>query len=736
LTSARINKIKERLNIIFHIDEGLEAETKIFKDIDQKEIVESLKWWINKTDKIFGEINENFEMHSLNEEGIDFLMQFDKNIKIGFQIKPFSDFDKSIKGKKDDESFSGLVHKQKSMADKHGLLKYYLVFATDVTIVKHRSRMNYVISEISQEKRDYVSIITPQKVVKIYNAYISNTHPIKLIHIDNQSITEILLGLRESMLNNNTEDVKISIKKDYKKPNIDISKYPYTININTKTTDPKKIHWVDETETIHLHQESVHIGPEYEPEIITTNKITGETIRELVSDVYYIPTQSPDGNQSVAIISRLKKINKISLPPLNVYLQFKVLNLINDLFLFFKNKKYKDCIKLCDIILDYNPLNIVARMIKGMSYGYMGFYKLSDYEFSSCISINPQIPEFWYNRAITLLLQNQKKNALQSLDKACKLDKKNKAYIILYCFVKATLLENQKIFGAAKVQYEKVLNLDPKFILAKEGIARCLIAIGFKGEGILTIYNSSNNDISEYNKKINEMKDNPEPYYNKGVYLAYNGKIQESIVEFDNALNIDPKYINAKINKAESLRQLEDLESARKLIEEVLNDDNENINAIIILGLIQYSQKEFHNAEKNFNKALKINSKNVFILKLLIDLLMKNSTRYDEMINLCDQGLAILNDDKDFIIMKSYAYLKKEQFDQSLVICNYFESKINDDNNDINYIKACCKSMLSEYNEALDILEKIYDKIDKKLLDREEYFENLKSNPRFQKLLA
>jgi hypothetical protein len=40
--------------------------------------------------------------------------------------------------------------------------------------------------------------------------------------------------------------------------------------------------------------------------------------------------------------------------------------------------------------------------------------------------------------------------------------------------------------------------------------------------------------------------------------LAHKGKIKESIIEFEKALSKDPKYINAKINKAESLRQLDD----------------------------------------------------------------------------------------------------------------------------------------------------------------------------------
>ena len=43
--------------------------------------------------------------------------------------------------------------------------------------------------------------------------------------------------------------------------------------------------------------------------------------------------------------------------------------------------------------------------------------------------------------------------------------------------------------------------------------------------------------------------------------------------------------------------------------------------------------------------------------------------------------------------------------------------------------------MLGEYEEAINILEKIHDKIDKKIVDTEKYFENLKCNPRFKKLL-
>jgi hypothetical protein len=72
----RKQEIIKKLDDIFNIKSSISEETKSLVETKQDEIVESLIYWLKNCRLLFEEINEEFSIHGLKEEGIDILLKF------------------------------------------------------------------------------------------------------------------------------------------------------------------------------------------------------------------------------------------------------------------------------------------------------------------------------------------------------------------------------------------------------------------------------------------------------------------------------------------------------------------------------------------------------------------------------------------------------------------------------------------------------------------------------------
>lgn len=110
-------------------------------------------------------------------------------------------------------------------------------------------------------------------------------------------------------------------------------------------------------------------------------------------------------------------------------------------------------------------------------------------------------------------------------------------------------------------------------------------------------------------REVNQMD-----YREKGINLMQNGKYEEALVEFQNALNlslgeIGDEEVDICFYKAEAQYYLGDLEGAMKTYSSII-DFNENAKAYFLRGNLYYSLGQEENALNDYALAIKNDKKN------------------------------------------------------------------------------------------------------------------------------
>lgn len=129
-------------------------------------------------------------------------------------------------------------------------------------------------------------------------------------------------------------------------------------------------------------------------------------------------------------------------------------------------------------------------------------------------------------------------------------------------------------------------------------------------------------------------------WLNKGYSLCTFGKLQEAIAFFDEALQIDPKYVLAWINKGFSLNNLGKHQEAIACYDKALQIDPKDVSAWFNKGFSFCKLGKLQAAIDSYNKALQINpeDRGVWINK---GNSLGNFGRHQEAINCYDKALQI-----------------------------------------------------------------------------------------------
>ena len=96
--------------------------------------------------------------------------------------------------------------------------------------------------------------------------------------------------------------------------------------------------------------------------------------------------------------------------------------------------------------------------------------------------------------------------------------------------------------------------------------------------------------------------------YNERIDLINKGKLQQAIISFKRAVEIEPRFIDAHYNLAVTYYALSRNEEARREYEIVLGFRPNDVDALNNLGVILYLKGEHGQAKQLFDKALAIDS--------------------------------------------------------------------------------------------------------------------------------
>lgn len=105
--------------------------------------------------------------------------------------------------------------------------------------------------------------------------------------------------------------------------------------------------------------------------------------------------------------------------------------------------------------------------------------------------------------------------------------------------------------------------------------------------------------------KAKELDDKDPAVYNALALLALSqGKAQEAFVRFDYATNLDPKYLDARFNKATVLLDAGDYSRAKEELENVIGQAPDDLAAQVALGVAYRGLKDYKGAEKAWQRVI------------------------------------------------------------------------------------------------------------------------------------
>ena len=194
--------------------------------------------------------------------------------------------------------------------------------------------------------------------------------------------------------------------------------------------------------------------------------------------------------------------------------------------------------------------------------------------------------------SISFFRQNKNLDALEFLNKAISLDKKNYTFLL----TKGSILRQLSKFNDAIIIYNKLIEMKPD-----------LWKVYFNRANLLSEMRRYKESIEDYNKVLQIDFNNYEAYFNKANNLVYLRKYNDALTNYDECLNISENYIPAMLEKTKVLLKLGNFEKAIEISNKIDLIDKNNLINIILKGEIFLMLHKLNDAEACFNQALKLN---------------------------------------------------------------------------------------------------------------------------------
>lgn len=283
-----------------------------------------------------------------------------------------------------------------------------------------------------------------------------------------------------------------------------------------------------------------------------------------------------------------------------------------------------------------------------------------------------------------------------------KVKEKEPASIEITYFLAETFYLREEL-EKAKVKY-RALTSDTKFkFLGYYGIGNCLYKVQRYDEA-----------LSFYSKALanNPLVHSIDVLNKKGLCFMALEQLQEAKECFYDSLNISPDNNTVQMNLALVLSKLGHYSDASKLYKTVLQKSPHNLMAINNLALCMASLKEYDEALMYCTKGLEMDPLNADLL-INKGYCLYKINEHKKALSCLKEAEKIVKDDPILLNNKALCLIALEEFDEALKIFNeLLEKSVSDD---ILMNKAYCLINQNMYEDALDCLEKIKSKDEKRM---------------------
>jgi Tfp pilus assembly protein PilF len=223
------------------------------------------------------------------------------------------------------------------------------------------------------------------------------------------------------------------------------------------------------------------------------------------------------------------------------------------------------------------------------------FTKWKNYEqahdfLSKALKLDPYDKNIYNELGMLAYFKNEKFTALEYFSKFIQAESGNYIGFLNRGLVYERIAEAEKeekkknyYFEMAMTDYQKARELAPENNSIQQNIADL-------GQKFLPLKNVSDDFL-------NKIKQNPQDaplIYQFGVYLAKQGLMDQAIIRFNQALDIDPDYIPALTDLGGAYLKLEKINQAAAVFKKVLEKEPANIKARSGLDMIADREKQLH----------------------------------------------------------------------------------------------------------------------------------------------
>ena len=160
--------------------------------------------------------------------------------------------------------------------------------------------------------------------------------------------------------------------------------------------------------------------------------------------------------------------------------------------------------------------------------------------------------------------------------------------------------------------------------------------------------------------------------YNEANALLYQGKYNDSIQKFDNAIELDPNNVSIWYGKGRALSNQDKYDEAIKAYDEVIRIDPNYVKAwenkgVALEGKGKYDEarKAFEEAIKAYDVAIRINPNNAEAWYNKAKFLNRRD-RFDEAIKACDETIRIDPNNAEYWYIKGIVLYNQGKYDEAI----------------------------------------------------------------------
>ena len=287
--------------------------------------------------------------------------------------------------------------------------------------------------------------------------------------------------------------------------------------------------------------------------------------------------------------------------------------------IYYSNNKFHEALKCYNELIAKNNKNEDYYFKKGSILMELKEYEEAIKSFDEVIKLNPDHIKAIVLKGNCFDILNKNKEALEIYEKIIQKDKDNE----LVHQLKGQNLLKQKDYDNALIEFDTVLNLNPNNVNIIFFKALCLYKLNKKADAI-KLYNQyidENNKVNIENNKENVCV----AYYNLGIIYLKENENEEAKNCFNKALELNPKFIKAKI-------ALDSMDNLKDKIDELLKLINENKeildeNLLLIKGNFLYEKNIYDESYNIYQKIIEMNPNNEDALLGIANCLYKKNQK-------------------------------------------------------------------------------------------------------------